>query len=83
MTAASDPISYGLSDRELAVIRLVVEGMTNQAIAGELHVSPSTVQAHVASGMRKLGARSRTQLAVRALRAGIIPLYPDDETARA
>ena len=81
MNAASDFAAQALTDRELAVVRLVVEGMTNRAIAAELHLSTSTVQAHVASGMRKLGARSRTQLAVRALRASIVPLHPDDKTA--
>jgi DNA-binding NarL/FixJ family response regulator len=65
-----------LSDRELAVARLVVEGMTNRAIAEELHLSTSTVQAHVASAMRKLQASSRTQLAVSVLRRGIVPLHP-------
>jgi DNA-binding NarL/FixJ family response regulator len=65
-----------LSDRELAVARLVVEGMTNRAIAQELHLSTSTVQAHVASAMRKLQASSRTQLAVRVLRRGLVPLHP-------
>lgn len=73
MHAASDPVSHPLSGRDVVVLRLVVDGLTNQAIASELHVSTSTVQAHVASGMRKVGARSRTRLAVRALRAGIVP----------
>jgi len=77
MHAASEPVAHPLSGREVAVVRLVVEGLTNRAIATELHVSTSTVQAHVSSGMRKLDARSRTQLAVRALRAGIVPLHPD------
>ena len=70
---------HTLSDREIAVVAHVVEGLTNRAIAMELHLSTSTVQAHVASGMRKLGARSRTHLAVRALREGIIPLHPEDD----
>lgn len=78
MTARSQPISTALTEREIAVLTLVVEGLTNRAIALELHLSTSTVQAHVAAGMRKLQARSRTQLAVIALRAGIVPLYPED-----
>jgi DNA-binding NarL/FixJ family response regulator len=83
MHAAADRVTDTLSEREVAVVRLVVEGLTNRAIAGELHVSTSTIQAHVASGMRKLGARSRTQLAVRALRSGIVPLHPDDDRSGA
>lgn len=74
-----DPITHTLSHREVAVIELILEGLTNRAIGSELHVSTSTVQAHVASAMRKLQARSRTHLAVRALRAGIVPLHPEDE----
>lgn len=79
MSAAADPVPRMFSDRELAVVRLVVEGLTNRAIAAALHLSESTVQAHVASAMRKARARSRTQLAVRALRSGIVPLHPDDD----
>lgn len=72
----SQPAASPLTNREIAVARLVVEGMTNRSIASELNLSMSTVQAHVASGMRKLGARSRTQLAVAVLRAGVVPLHP-------
>ena len=78
MTGPSQPIADTLSARETAVVTLVVEGLTNSAIAQEMHLSRSTVEAHVASGMRKLGARSRTQLAVRALRLGLVPLHPED-----
>jgi DNA-binding NarL/FixJ family response regulator len=74
----SQPVAQALSEREIAVVSLVVEGLTNRAIADELHLSTSTIQAHVAAGMRKLQARSRTQLAVQALRQGIIPLHPED-----
>ncbi|MBV9212717.1 MAG: response regulator transcription factor [Actinobacteria bacterium] len=68
--------SVGLSRRELEVVELVVEGLTNEEIAKRLHLSHRTAQAHVAAAMRKLGARSRTQLAVFALRAALIPLDP-------
>ena len=66
-----------LSPRELEVVTLVVEGRTNHEIAANLHVSLRTAQAHVAASMRKLGAKSRTQLAVTALRRGLVPLHPD------
>ena len=78
MPAPLQPAADTLSERELAVVELVVEGLTNRAIASQLHLSRSTVEAHVASGMRKLQARSRTQLAVRALRLGLVPLHPGD-----
>ena len=78
MSDRPQPAAGTLSEREIAVVRLVVEGLTNSVIAQELHLSRSTVEAHVASGMRKLQARSRTQLAVRALRLGLVPLHPED-----
>jgi DNA-binding NarL/FixJ family response regulator len=65
-----------LTDREIQVVHLVVEGWTNPEIALRLTISPRTVQSHVASAMRKLEARSRTQLAVVALRRAVVPLLP-------
>lgn len=71
------PGSHGLSGRELEVMALIVEGFTNSEIGTELGISARTVQAHVAAARMKTGTRSRTQLAVYALRAGLIPLGPD------
>ena len=71
-----------LSDRELAVVRCVVEGLTNRQIAEQLAVSRRTVQAHLANAMKKTETATRTQLAVYALRRGLVPLTPhepDDE----
>jgi DNA-binding NarL/FixJ family response regulator len=65
-----------LTCREVQVVALVVEGCTNPEIAEVLVISPRTVQSHVASAMRKLDARSRTQLAVAALRRDVVPLRP-------
>jgi DNA-binding NarL/FixJ family response regulator len=65
-----------LTARELDIVTLVVDGLTNPEIGRRLHISARTVQSHVAASMRKLGARSRTQLAVSALRAGLVPLDP-------
>src|SRR5688500_20297461 len=45
------------------VARLAAEGLTNQEIARELFLSPKTVDKHVSAAMRKVGARSRTELA--------------------
>jgi DNA-binding NarL/FixJ family response regulator len=64
------------SPREVAVVRLVAEGSGNQEIRERLGVSRPAVHAHVANAMRKTGTRARTQLAVFALRAGIVPLAP-------
>jgi DNA-binding NarL/FixJ family response regulator len=65
-----------LTAREVEIVALVVDGLTNPEIGKRLHISARTVQSHVAAAMRKLEARSRTQLAVLALRAGIVPLHP-------
>jgi DNA-binding CsgD family transcriptional regulator len=57
---------YGdqLSPRELEVVRLVAQGMTNRQIAQALSRSPKTVAAQLNSAMRKRGVTSRTALAV-------------------
>lgn len=63
-----------ISARELEVVRLVVEGLSNQAIADALGLSKRTVHAHVSAAMRKSGTRTRTQLAVWALRTGAVTI---------
>ncbi len=52
-----------LTGRELEVARLVADGLTNQAIASRLSVAPRTAEAHVENIRRKLGVRSRAQIA--------------------
>ena len=53
-----------LTAREEEVLVPVAQGRTNNEIAGELHITASTVKAHVASLMRKLGARNRVEVAM-------------------
>ncbi|RGA00497.1 LuxR family transcriptional regulator, partial [Microbispora triticiradicis] len=53
----------GLSQREKEVARLVALGRTNREIADVLFLSTRTVETHVATVLRKLGVRSRTQIA--------------------
>jgi two-component system response regulator DegU len=67
-----------LSAREIEVVALVIEGLTNREIGEQLWISERTAHSHIAAACRKLGARSRTQLAVFALRQGIVPLHPDE-----
>jgi DNA-binding NarL/FixJ family response regulator len=69
-----------LSPRELDVVRLVVEGLGNQEIGDRLGVSRRTIHAHIANAMRKTETHTRTQLAVLALRAGLVPLPPPEST---
>lgn len=60
-----------LSARELEVLKLLTRGLTNSEIATELFVSPRTVEGHRASIQRKLGLRTRAELARAAHAAGI------------
>ncbi|MFI8412316.1 response regulator [Paeniglutamicibacter gangotriensis] len=59
-----------LTSREEQVILTVAQGRTNSEIAADLHISPSTVKTHLASLMRKLGARNRVELAMWAHETG-------------
>ncbi|MEP7022417.1 MAG: AAA family ATPase [Actinomycetota bacterium] len=69
---ADQPAPYRLTDRELAVLRLLTAGRTNAQIGAELYISPKTASVHVTSILRKLGVTSRVQAAARAERAGMI-----------
>ena len=60
----------GITGREADVLRLVIDGRANKEIAAALGLSPRTVEKHVESLLRKTRARSRTELAVTARRAG-------------
>lgn len=55
------PESFNLSDRELEVLALLVEGLKNGQIAERLSISVSTIKFHVSSILGKLGANSRTE----------------------
>ncbi|AKU15018.1 response regulator [Luteipulveratus mongoliensis] len=59
-----------LTSREEQVLLTVAQGRTNSEIAADLHISPSTVKTHLASLMRKLGARNRVELAMWAHETG-------------
>ncbi|MTJ14303.1 response regulator transcription factor [Anabaena sp. UHCC 0187] len=63
---------YSLTDRELEVLKLIVEGCNNSAIAVKLYITVGTVKTHVRSIMNKLCADDRTQAAVFALRHGLV-----------
>ncbi len=52
-----------LSGQEWRIAQLVAEGMTNKQVAGEIFLSPKTIEHHLSAIYRKLGVRSRTQLA--------------------
>lgn len=62
----------GLTNRETQVLRLVVEGMTNQEIGLALDISEKTVEKHLDGVFTKLGVSSRVEAAVRAVREGLV-----------
>jgi two-component system, NarL family, response regulator LiaR len=63
---------HELSDRELEVLRLIAEGLSNAQIAGRLYVSQKTVKSHVSNILSKLHLADRTQAAVYAWRQGVV-----------
>jgi DNA-binding NarL/FixJ family response regulator len=61
-----------LTPREMDVLRLMVEGLTNRAIANILNLSPGTVKGYVKTILEKLLVSDRTQAAVKAIRTGLV-----------
>ena len=70
-TQPSAHITGRLTERELAVLRLLARGLTNADIAGNLHLSEGTVRNHVSTILAKLQVADRTQAAVIALQHGL------------
>jgi two-component system, NarL family, response regulator LiaR len=64
--------AYPLTERELEVLQLIVDGCSNAAIAEKLYITVGTVKTHVRNILNKLCADDRTQAAVRALRSGLV-----------
>ncbi|MBW4442067.1 MAG: response regulator transcription factor [Plectolyngbya sp. WJT66-NPBG17] len=63
-----------LSERELEVLRLIAQGMTNQDIATAMTIGESTVKSHVNRILSKLGVNDRTQAVIVAVKRGIVSL---------
>jgi DNA-binding NarL/FixJ family response regulator len=68
----AEPQAHSLSDRELEVLRLLVDGRDNGQIAKALVISPSTAKTHVAHILKKLRSENRIQAAVYATRWGLV-----------
>jgi two-component system, NarL family, response regulator LiaR len=54
-------IELGISPRELEILKMIAEGLSNQEIAGQLFISLSTVKTHVSNLFSKLNVKRRTQ----------------------
>jgi DNA-binding NarL/FixJ family response regulator len=61
-----------LSERELEVVRLVAEGLSNKEISSRLSLSDKTVKNHISHILAKMNLTARTQVAVYAIRAGLV-----------
>ncbi|MEW1825522.1 AAA family ATPase [Streptomyces sp. NPDC088196] len=72
------PTQDGLTERELEVLRLITDGLSNRQIATRLHISPSTAGVHVSHILTKLSATTRTEAAAIALREGLAGAYGGD-----
>jgi len=63
-----------LTPRELEVLEVLAEGLSNKAIASRLAITEHTVKFHVSSIFAKLGAENRTDAVRRGVRRGLITL---------
>lgn len=70
----SPPTGLGtLTPRERGILALIARGLSNRAVAAELHIAERTVRTHVSHVLTKLQLSSRTQAALVAIREGLIP----------
>lgn len=65
--------ALGITPRELEILQLVAQGLSNREIAGKLFVSENTVKTHCSRTFEKLGARRRTQAVQLGKEFGLLP----------
>jgi ATP/maltotriose-dependent transcriptional regulator MalT len=65
--------SLGITRREMEILELVAQGMSNREIAGKLYVSENTVKTHCSRAFDKLGAKRRTQAVQLGKEFGLLP----------
>jgi DNA-binding NarL/FixJ family response regulator len=71
----AEPVE-SLTQRQIELLRLVAEGMSNKAIAQTLSISENTVKYHVKNILQKLGVQNRTEAVTHAIRAGLLDPDP-------
>jgi DNA-binding CsgD family transcriptional regulator/tetratricopeptide (TPR) repeat protein len=69
---SEETVPYGLTEREVLVLRLLVAGRSNGEIGADLFISRKTASVHVSNILRKLGVSNRAQAAALAERAGLV-----------
>jgi DNA-binding NarL/FixJ family response regulator len=74
---AGDQIEELLTEREVEVLRLVAQGVSNPEIADRLYISINTVKTHLSSILDKLQVENRTQAATYAVQKGLISPFDD------
>jgi DNA-binding NarL/FixJ family response regulator len=70
--AATQDLIEPLSEREIEILKLVSQGLTNKEIAARLYLAEGTVKNYVTSILQKINARDRTQAAIRARELGLL-----------
>ncbi|BAY32873.1 two-component response regulator [Nostoc carneum NIES-2107] len=65
-------LAHPLTERELCVLRMIVDGNSNQDISEKLYITIGTVKTHVRNIFNKLNVDDRTQATVLALRSGLV-----------
>lgn len=76
------PTPDPLTEREVAVLRLMAQGLSNQEIADRLYISDATVRSHVSNILGKLHLANRIQAALYALREGLVSLDTQGDGGR-
>lgn len=76
LPSASPAPSPELSEREMDVLRLIVQGASNREIAEALGLSENTVRSYLTHIMQKLNVDNRVQMATHAVRSGLVALAP-------
>ncbi len=71
---SAKPDVSALTEREMGVLKLVARGLSNQAVAEQLHIGEGTVRFHVSNILSKLQLENRTQAVLYALREGLTTL---------
>ena len=80
VSGSSQQHDQRLTERELSVLKLVTEGLRNREIGVQLGISENTVKFHLKNIVEKLHAQNRAELAARAVREGLVPGKPSENS---